>query len=44
MDRRDGDPGRERARQGGCDGNPVLGRIKLDYCGEAEEHQLRLIG
>jgi hypothetical protein len=25
----------------GCDGNPVLGRIKLDCCGEAEEHQLR---
>ena len=24
-----------------CDGNPVLGRIKLDCCGEAEEHQLK---
>ena len=24
-----------------CDGNPVLGRIKVDCCGEAEEHQLK---
>jgi hypothetical protein len=24
----------------GCDGNPVPVRIKLDCCGEAEEHQL----
>jgi hypothetical protein len=29
------------AHDKGCDGNPVLGRIKLDCCGEAEEHQLR---
>jgi hypothetical protein len=32
---------RARAHDKGCDGNPVLGRIKLDCCGEAEEHQLR---
>ena len=24
-----------------CEGNPVLGRIKVDCCGEAEEHQLK---
>jgi hypothetical protein len=24
-----------------CDGNPVLGRIKVDCCGEAEEHRLK---
>jgi hypothetical protein len=24
-----------------CDGNPVLGTIKVDCCGEAEEHQLK---
>ena len=24
-----------------CDGNPVLSRIKVDCCGEAEEHQLK---
>jgi hypothetical protein len=24
-----------------CDGNPVLGRIKADCFGEAEEHQLK---
>jgi hypothetical protein len=24
-----------------CDGNPVLDRIKVDCCGEAEEHQLK---
>jgi hypothetical protein len=29
------------AHDKGCDGNPVLGRIKLDCCGEAEEHQLK---
>jgi hypothetical protein len=29
------------AQDKGCDGNPVLGRIKLDCCGEAEEHQLK---
>ena len=29
------------AHDQGCDGNPVLGRIKLDCCGEAEEHQLK---
>jgi hypothetical protein len=28
------------AHDKGCDGNPVLGRIKLDCCGAAEEHQL----
>jgi len=29
------------AHDKGCDGNPVLGRIKLDCCGEAEEHRLK---
>jgi hypothetical protein len=29
------------AHDKGCDGSPVLGRIKLDCCGEAEEHQLK---
>ena len=29
------------AHDKGCDGNPVLGRIKVDCCGEAEEHQLK---
>jgi hypothetical protein len=29
------------AHDKGCDGNPVLSRIKLDCCGEAEEHQLK---
>jgi hypothetical protein len=24
-----------------CDGNPLPGRIKLDCCGEAEEHRLK---
>jgi hypothetical protein len=29
------------AHDKGCDGNPVPERIKLDCCGEAEEHQLK---
>jgi hypothetical protein len=29
------------AHDKGCDGNPVPGRIKLDCCGEADEHQLK---
>jgi hypothetical protein len=29
------------AHDKGCDVNPVLCRIKLDCCGEAEEYQLR---
>jgi hypothetical protein len=28
------------AHERGCDGSPVPARIKLDCCGEAEEHQL----
>jgi hypothetical protein len=30
-----------RAHDKDCDGNPVLDRIKVDCCGEAEEHQLK---
>jgi hypothetical protein len=29
------------AHDKGCDGNPVPGRIKLDCCGEADEHLLK---
>ena len=29
------------AHDKGCDGNPVPRAIKLDCCGEAEEHQLK---
>ena len=29
------------AHDKGCDGNPVPGRIKLDCCGEADEHRLK---
>jgi hypothetical protein len=29
------------ARDKGCNGDPVPGRIKLDCCGEADEHQLK---
>ena len=29
------------AHDEGCDGNPVPGRIKLDCCGGAHEHQLK---
>jgi hypothetical protein len=29
------------AHDKGCDGNPMPSRIKLDCCGEAEEHQLK---
>jgi hypothetical protein len=29
------------AHDKGCDSNPVPGRIKLDCCGEADEHQLK---
>jgi hypothetical protein len=29
------------AHDKGCDGKPVPGRIKLDCCGEADEHQLK---
>jgi hypothetical protein len=29
------------AHEKSCDGNPVPGRIKLDCCGGAEEHQLK---
>ena len=29
------------AHDKGCDGNPVPGKIKLDCCGEADEHQLK---
>jgi hypothetical protein len=28
------------AHEKGCDGNPVPGKIKVDCCGEEEEHQL----
>jgi hypothetical protein len=30
-----------RAHDKGCDGNPVPRAIKLDCCGEADEHQLK---
>jgi hypothetical protein len=29
------------AHDKGCDGNPVPDRIKLDCCGEGDEHQLK---
>ena len=29
------------AHDKGCDGNPVLGGIKVDCCGKAEEHGLK---
>jgi hypothetical protein len=33
--------GSARAHDKGCDGNPVPRRIKSDWCGEGEEHQLK---
>jgi hypothetical protein len=33
--------GSANAHDKGCDGNPVPIRIKLDCCGEAEEHHLQ---
>ena len=32
---------RASAHDKGCDGNPVPEGIKLDCCGEADEHQLK---